>query len=383
MPTEVIMPMLGMAQETGKLLRWLKAEGDQVRRGEPVMEIETDKVTVEIEAPADGMLAALSVDEGDEVPVGTVVALLVAEGESLQPTRSPESADSTPLSETPRRQRASPKARRLADELGVDIDRVVGSGPHGTVSSLDVTAAAASTASLNVDVIDVDVPRLMPVSLAWQRMAVRSQRSWQEIPQFALTRECDARAMKAWYAEASTTTPANRAPTYTDLLVAACSAALREHPRVNASWREGTIVGAERVNIGLAVATADTLVVPVVHDADQLNLDAITARRAVLVQRAHDGSLEPHDVAGATFTISNLGMFGVDAFHAIVSAPQAAILAVGRIADRVWAESGVAAVLPTVVLTVSFDHRVVDGAMGARFLTTIAEYLEEPAPLIR
>jgi pyruvate dehydrogenase E2 component (dihydrolipoamide acetyltransferase) len=171
--------------------------------------------------------------------------------------------------------------------------------------------------------------------------------------------------------------------THTDLLVKLCAAALREHPRVNASWRDGELGPNEAVNIGIAVAIEDGLVVPVVHGADELGIDEIAARRADLVAAAREGRLSPKDVGGGTFTISNLGMHGVDAFLAIVNEPQAAILAVGRIADRVVAVDGRPEVRPTMTLALSFDHRVVDGARGAEFLDTLASLVEEPAGLVR
>ncbi|HET8606754.1 MAG TPA: dihydrolipoamide acetyltransferase family protein [Gaiellaceae bacterium] len=390
MPTEVIMPMLGMAQETGKVLRWLKAEGEAVAKGEPLIEVETDKVTVEIEAPADGTLAAISAGEGVEVPVGQAIAFVLAPGESAPEPAAVAAAPvaaaangtaSTLPSDTvsqgtavlPRRALASPKARRLAAERGVPIEEIRGSGPYGAVVAADVEA------------FDVTPPLrgLTPleVSSVWKTMAGRMQASWRDVPHFYLQRDCDATRLGSWR-HATRRRPGHERVTHTDLLVKLCAAALLEHPRVNASWRDGEIVGSDSVDVGVAVATDDALIVPVIHGADRLGLAELSARRAELVGRARERKLRPEDVAGGTFTISNLGMFGVDAFQAIVNAPQAAILAVGRILDRVVAVDGAPVVRPTLTLTLSFDHRVVDGAAGARFLDTLASLVEEPAGLV-
>ncbi|HSL64238.1 MAG TPA: 2-oxo acid dehydrogenase subunit E2, partial [Gaiellaceae bacterium] len=215
----------------------------------------------------------------------------------------------------------------------------------------------------------------------WARMAQRTAASWAGVPHFFLLREADAGRLRAWL-EAVRRRPGGDAVTVTDLLVRVCAAALAEHPRVNASWRDGAIVAHDRIDVGIAVATDDGLVVPVVHGADLLSLQELGAERARLVEAARAGRLRPEDVQGGTFTISNLGMYGVDAFLAIVNAPQAAILAVGRVVDRVVAVDGAPAVRPTITLGLSFDHRVVDGARGAAFLDTLAGLLEEPAALV-
>ena len=392
MPTEVIMPALGMAQETGKVVRWLRAEGDLVGKGEPLIEVETDKVTVEIEAPAAGTLAGLRAAEGDEVPVGLAVAFILADGETVPAQAAPPpapiaesrsrpaplAANGTADEPDPARRRAlaSPKARRLAEALGVPIDEIAGSGPRGEVVAADIEALAASPA----DASPASAGGI-EVSSAWRTMAGRMQRSWQEAPHFYLQREVDASALNGWR-DTARRKPGLEGVTHTDLLVKIAAAALCEHPRVNASWLDGTITASEPVNVGVAVATDDVLIVPVIHGADRLDLAAIAARRGELVARARERKLRPEDVTGGTFTISNLGMFGVDAFAAIVNAPQAAILAVGRIVDRVVAVDGEPAVRPTCVLSLSFDHRVVDGAAGARFLDTLALLVEEPSGLV-
>jgi pyruvate dehydrogenase E2 component (dihydrolipoyllysine-residue acetyltransferase) len=365
MPTEVIMPALGMAQETGKLLRWIKSEGDAVTKGEAVMEIETDKVTVEIEAPADGTLVGISAAEGEEVPVGRAVAFVLGEGEALpapavpaapvrgEPAAAPSSnGPPGPVEAERARVLASPKARRLARERGVPIEDVRGTGPRGAIQAADVLAHEPRPV-----VVGERQPRPQPVvSSAWQRMAARVQQSWQEVPHFYLEREVDATRLNSWR-ETARRRQGYEQVTHTDLLIAICAAALVDHPRVNARWRDGSVETEEEVNVGIAVTTDDVLVVPVVHGADRLELRAVAQARSDLVARARDRTLRPEDVAGGTFTISNLGMFGVDAFHAIVNAPQAAILAVGRIRDRVVPVDGEPAVRPIVTVSLSFDHR--------------------------
>ena len=378
MPIEVIMPALGMAQETGKLVRWIKNEGDAVAKGEPLMEIETDKVTVEIEAPADGFLGGISAVEGEDVPVGRAVAYVLAAGEE-PPTSSGVAGTPAPVAatngspmtvETPgRRVLASPKARRLARERGVSIEDLQGTGPHGAIQAADVIAERAA-------------PAQPTTSNAWKTMADRMQLSWREVPHFFLERELDATRLNSWR-ETIRQRVGYEKVTHTDLLIVICAAALAQHPRVNATWRDGSVRNQEAINVGIAVAADEALIVPVVHGADRLELKAVAELRGDLVGRARERKLRPADVSDGTFTISNLGMFGVDSFHAIVNTPQAAILAVGRILDRIVAVDGEAVVRPTMIVSLSFDHRVVDGAEGARFLDTLAALVEEPAGLVR
>jgi pyruvate dehydrogenase E2 component (dihydrolipoamide acetyltransferase) len=393
--TEVIMPALGLAQETGKVLRWLKADGDSVAKGEALLEIETDKVTVEVEAPADGTLGGLRAAEGDDVPVGEPVAFVLDPGESApeaapaaaaanagdpsghvgssvpEKPPSPAAPDTSAAPEArPRRRLASPKARRLAGERGIDLDSVAGSGPHGSVVAADLASAGGGNGTAAVETGPV-----------WQRMAERVAKSWQTVPHFFLVREVDASRLNAWR-DVARGRSGGEGVTHTDLLVRICAAALREHPRVNATWRDGAVASQEEINVGIAVATDEALVVPVVQRADELGLVEIAAKRAELVEAAREGRLAPADVQGGTFTISNLGMYGVDAFLAVVNTPQAAILAIGRIADRIVAVDGAPTVRPTLTLSLSFDHRVVDGARGARFLDTVATLVEEPAGLV-
>src|SRR5713101_1116344 len=416
MPTNVIMPALELAQETGKVLQWLKSPGDKVRKGEPLVEIETDKATTEIEAPASGVLGDVTARDGDVVPVGQTIALIFASEEagSVAPGPRPAGATAVPApaaavrasplarkiaqehgidlaqvkpaggkiekadvvahvasqkesaagdGTAARLAAASPKARRLATERGVDIQALRGSGPGGAILVADVFAATPSAAR-------AEAPG---VGTVWRIMAERMTASGTTAPHFYLVREVTVSRLVSWRERASKQTGARI--TYTDLLVKLVAAALSRHPGVNDSWKDGAIVRNADINIGLAVAIDAGLVVPVIHRADALSL-------AEIAGRGQAGKLRPADIQGGGFTISNLGMYGVDAFNAIINPPQAAILAVGRIADRVVPVNGQPAVQPTMVLTLSCDHRAIDGARGAQFLGALAELIEEPLALL-
>lgn len=378
MATSVIMPALEMAQETGKLVKWYKREGQAVAKGELLMAIETDKALVELEAEADGVLGGVSAQEGDVVNVGQVIAWLLAPGEAVpaagahthsgrQSTTAaraePPPAGAGKPAATSDRVLLSPKARRLAAERGVNVSQIRGSGPGGAVVAGDLQAADAASGALGQ---------------TWRIMAERVTASWTSVPHFFLTRDVDASAIVA--ARARLVQPGTaEGTTYTDHFVACVAKTLRQHARLNASLADGTIRYHADINIGLATAVEQGLVVPVIHDADRLSVQDIAARRRQLVAKAREGRLQPADLANGTFTISNLGMLGIDAFSAIVNAPQAAILAVGRIADRVVAEEGRPVVRPRLTMTLSCDHRIVDGARGAEFLRDLAAIIEHPA----
>ena len=445
MPTTVIMPALELAQETGKVIKWLKNPGDAVTKGEPIVEIETDKVTVEIEAPAAGVLRDVTAQPGDVVPVGKTIALIFAAGEvggaaSPAPATAAARAMATPSPAAPvgqspaaasgvrasplarklaeqhgvdlasiktpsgrvekadvmayvesqkpsagngtagRIAAASPKARRLAAERGMDLRALQGSGPGGAVLAADIPAAAPAAQRAVAAPTAQRPAATAGVSNVWRIMAERMTASWTSAPHFYLVREVTVGRLVTWRERASKQTGVRI--TYTDLLVRLVAATIAQHPRVNASWKDGATEQHADINIGLAVAIDDGLVVPVLHRADTLSLAEIATRREDLVTRAQTGKLRPADIQGGSFTISNLGMYGVDAFNAIVNPPQAAILAVGRIADRVVAVGGQATVQPTMVLTLSCDHRALDGARAAQFLGLLAEVVEEPLTLL-
>lgn len=438
MAKDVIMPALGMAQETGVLLQWLKAEGDEVTKGEPLMEIETDKTTVEVEAPASGTLVNVTAGPGDVVPVGHVIALILAPGETgpasstvskteAVSTTSTSKADkpseilaspvaariaaehnvdlklvkasgeriqkedvlafiaaqSSAETTTPTNGRvlASPKARRLAQEQNLDLAAIKGSGPDGAVLAADVLIAAAALAAEPVSA-SAATPTLvtegetLPMSRMWQVMAQRLVESWNTVPHFYLERDVNATQLLAWWEGAQRRV--SDKVTLTDLLVKLVAAALSKHPRVNAMWHNDNIVLNRDINVGLAVAVEEGLLVPVIHHTDRLGLNDLATRRQELISRSKEAKLSLDDLRDGTFTISNLGMFGIDSFSAIVNPPQAAILAVGKIADKVVPVDGQPGVQPMMSLTLSCDHRVVDGARGAQFLQTLVSFIEDP-----
>ena len=379
MATSVVMPALEMAQETGKIVSWLKKEGDAVSKGEILLEVETDKAVVEVEANADGVLAAVKSREGDVVPVGQTIAWLVAPGE--QPPA--ESAAAAPMAratvgalyERPGRSQTaptegeglkspqvSPKARRLAKEKGVDITKIVGTGPDGVITSEDVLKAA-------------EAPAAAPSALSAvaRLMAERTTHSWTHVPHFFLVRDIDAAALVQLREKLGSKTV-----THTDLLVALVARVLTKHPKLNASWDNGTVRMNPGINISVAMAVQDGVVGAVIPNADKTAITEIASQRKELTDRARNGRLKPAEVTGGTFTITNLGMYNVDAFNAIIAPPQAAILAVGRIADRVVALDGQVAIRPMMTLTLSADHRVVDGAQAAIFLNDLADALRTP-----
>ena len=474
MPTNVLMPALGMAQETGKLLQWLKAEGEYVEKGELIMQIETDKVTVEIESPASGILANVTAAPGAEVRVGQPIAQILARGEPAstpKPVTQPaapasqkgESANKitlpvspvaariaaehhvdlaqikprgnriekadvmaylTPKSETEDGRRttedglvppssaldpaglsgsvfrplssvafgvrplASPKARRLAAERGIELTTLRGSGPAGAILAADVPAAAPSSRSF---VASPEPParhngevEAASVSTLWRVMAERVTSSWTGTPHFYLVREVMASALVEMRTKLVPVVENKHRVklTYTDLLVKLIGVTLPDHPHLNAAWSEAGIVWNQKVNIGIATAVEQGLIVPVVQSADKSSLAEIAVQRRDLVERAQQRKLRPADIAGATFTLSNLGMYNVDAFLAIVNTPQAAILAVGRIADRVVPVNGQAVVRPMLTLSLSCDHRLVDGARAAQFIDDLSNLIENPWRLL-
>ena len=392
MAFSVVMPALEMAQETGKLLAWRKKEGDRVSKGEPLLEIETDKAVVEVEAPADGILAGIKASEGSDIPVGQTIAWILAPGEtpptSAEPAapsaRAGSHATTAPppaavvASNVPQSSaKISPKARRLAKELGADLATIRGSGPGGEILASDIQAAAASSATApTADQIE------KPTSLG-KIMAERTTHSWTTVPHFFVTREIDAAQLNTFRDSLPVNSNKDSARiSHTDLLVALVSRVLLKHPRLNASWSAEGIRLHNRVHMGIAIAVKDGVVAAVIHNAHTATLAEIAAQRHELAERARANKLRPTDIADATFTISNLGMYKVDQFSAIITPPQAAILAVGAIADRVVAVEGEPAVRPMMTLTVSCDHRVADGARAAQFLNDVAEALQTPAKFL-
>jgi pyruvate dehydrogenase E2 component (dihydrolipoamide acetyltransferase) len=446
--TRVIMPVLGMSQDTGRLIRWLKKEGERVEKGEPLMEVETDKATVEIESPATGILSQVVSQEGDEIPVTQVMAVVLEDAPShpeivtspsaaksvsqrgqgvsafsisplaariaaehqldigqIKPSgRRIEKADVlkylasdssvTRLSNIERSSStvlASPKARCLAAERGIDLNHVIGSGPDGAVLADDILSGILTRGSITKVVQDeIDVPLIepvildagteLPMSAAWGRMIERLSSSWPATPHFYLIREVNASRLICWREIAQKQT--GMKITYTDLLVKLTAAALCRHPQTHASFRKGKIFLNSEANICLATATQAGLLTPVIRGADKLKLIEISKLRLELIERARAGRLSIDELQGGTFTISNLGMYGIDAFNAMINPGQAAILAVGRITDRVSAVNGQVTVQPMMTISASFDHRIVDGVGGAQFLKTLCDWIEEPVKFL-
>ena len=387
MATEVIMPALSPAQETGILIEWFKEEGDLIEKGEPLMEVETDKANVEVEATTTGILANITVNLGDEIPVGKVIALILADGESAPESKKEYSSSETKVSEEDTAQLqttisnpldpsanlptnkivASPKVRQYAKKEGIDLSFIKGSGPNGVILMEDVLVNQSSTETEENDI---------PTNKGWRLMADRLTESWSSAPHFNLVRHLDVSNLVT-YKKQFQEKNSNRL-TYTDLLIKLVSITLKEHPRINASWIDNKIVKNSEINVGLAVDFDGGLIVPVIHKTDELSLGEITNRRKDLITRIQAGKLLSGDLDSGTFTISNLGMFDVDSFNAIINPPQSAILAVGRIVDKVVPIDGLPAVRPILTLNLSFDHRVVDGVRGAEFLKTLSNLIENP-----
>jgi pyruvate dehydrogenase E2 component (dihydrolipoamide acetyltransferase) len=442
MPTDIIMPKLGLTMEEGTLVRWRAAEGDRVTAGQPLMEVETDKVTIEVEAPVTGIVAAPLVGEGQQVPVGALLGQIMAEGEILRLAQDDRANTAEPASRiTPLARRmaeqagldlaavtpntpggritaqhartiaiqnpppstgrifSSPRARRRARERGVEWRTLPGSGPRGRVIERDVLRAAATPPTVSPVPVTASASLPTGAEVRWETPTVaqrtaaeRMTASFGSAPHFYLDVEVQAEALLALRERLlpAVERKAGVRLTVTDLLARIAGAALAEHPRANAFWADGRIGLHERVNVGIAVADGDParpdgsagLVVPVLRDVNRKPLSQVAAERAALVVRARAGRLTPDDLAGGTFTLTNLGMYRVDSFHAILNPPQAAIMAVGRIAERPVAASGQIVARQTVMLALACDHRVLDGVLAAHFLGRVAELIENPYELL-
>ncbi len=403
------MPALEMAQETGKLLSWRKKEGDAIAKGEPLLDVETDKAVVEIESPAEGILAGVKAQAGDVIPVGQTIAWIVNPGEkppveeasstsgrrmdskAVPAAAAPASTSAAPAVAPASNARISPKARRLAREHGVDLARVRGSGGEGEILAEDILAFVASppasagvTAPARSENPQAEARATQTLTQVARLMAERTTQSWTSAPHFFVTRDIDAGALLSAREKFGPAIEKERGArlSHTDLLVAAVARALEKHPLVNASWTGDGIRLHPEINVGVAMAVEGGVVVAAIPSANTKKLGEIAKMRSDLTERARAGKLRPADITGATFTISNLGMYQVDAFTAIIVAPQAAILAVGRIADRVVPVDGKPGIRPLITLTLSCDHRVFDGARAALFLNDLAAAIVEPEKLL-
>jgi pyruvate dehydrogenase E2 component (dihydrolipoamide acetyltransferase) len=444
--------------EEGQLVKWLKKEGDTVAEGDVLAEIETDKATMELVARGSGVLQGIKLGEGETAPVGEVIAIIGAEGQAAAGSKtdaksskgddaqqgspavavssagetekprteqtgqtmasgtapSPKQGEAKPVAaqkgdvDTNGRVRASPLARRLANEAGLDIGGIEGSGPGGRITKRDIEASlkdgpsrpaaapgAAQPATPGAQagqgarlapaarVADGAESEEMPLSQMRKTIAKRLAQSIGPIPTFYLTRDIDmTRVMEARERINARLEKQGVKVSVNDILIKAVGAALVRHPEVNASWGDSSITRYNRAHIGVAVAVEDGLITPIVRDADAKPIATIASEVRELAGRARDKKLKPEEYTGATFSISNLGMFGIDEFTAIINPPESAILAVGAVEDRVVAVNGAPAVQPRMKVTMSCDHRVIDGATGARFLQTLADLLEEPLMIL-
>lgn len=403
MATEVVLPKLGLTQDDGTIVRWVKPEGSRVAKGEPLFEVMTDKATIEVESPASGVLLRILVPEGATAPVATPIALIGEPGERIVERSAPSPAPAVsgvsvnapgprPLSEltTPPRTtgaaavggtsgdgrvRVSPRARALASARGIDLHSLRGTGPDGRIVERDVQRA-------------LDAPPAGGASAASARMraiiARRMTESLRGTAQLTLTTEVDMAESARLRDEVGPELERRGGirPTYTDIVVRASAAALRDHPRLNARWDGDGARRLAEIHLGLAVALDEGLVVPVIRHADRLTLAQISAAVRDLSERARGFKLRPEEMDGGTFTVTNLGMFDVDAFTPILNPPEAAILGAGRVHDRPVAAGGRIEVRPTMVLSLTFDHRVVDGAPAAQFLQRVKHVLEHPYLLL-
>jgi len=409
MATEVKLPRLGQGMESGTIVRWLKSEGDQVSKREPLYELDTDKVTQEVEAEADGVLLKIVVPEG-EVEVGAVVAVIGTEGEEVsleavtakpkspsepEPEAEPEPEPPAPAAQPPSgsepqsgeaplahagngRVKASPLARRMARERGIDLSGVAGTGPDGRIVAEDVEKAAAGGAPAAAPLAPAAEAEVIKLTSTRKTIARRLSEAWQA-PVFQLGVSADmteALALRERLVELLA--EGDVKPTVNDVLTKLVAAALTRHRAVNATFDGEQIQRSAAAHVGMAVAAPNGLVVPVIRDADRRTIQEIARSRADLVGRARDGKLALEDMQGGTFTISNLGMFGVEQFVAVLNPPQVAILAVGAVKETVVAVDGELGVAPVVQLMLTCDHRAIDGADGAQFLQTLVALIEQP-----
>jgi pyruvate dehydrogenase E2 component (dihydrolipoamide acetyltransferase) len=402
MATSVTLPRLGQGMESGTIVRWLKSEGDAVEKGEPLYELDTEKVTQEVEADAGGVLLKILAAEGEEIEVGKPVAVIGEAGEEVpeeaaatepsengdaQRPEAPEAPradrpEPAPVEQDGGRIKASPLARRIARERGLDLASLTGTGPEGRIVAEDVERAAATApaaAPAAPPSGDVEVEKL---SQTRRTIARRLTEAWQ-IPVFQLVIDIDmGRAVELHERLLERVPDDGVKPTITDVLTKACAAALMRHLTLNAHFVGEEVHRFPSADIGLAVAAPDGLVVPVLRGCDRATIAEITFARADVVGRARSRELRREDLDGGTFTISNLGMFGVDQFVAVLNPPQVAILAVGAIVERPVAEHGELIVRPIATATLTCDHRAVDGAPAAQFLEDVKAFLEEPGLML-
>ncbi|HLN13721.1 MAG TPA: dihydrolipoamide acetyltransferase family protein [bacterium] len=396
MATTVVLPKLGLTQDEGTIVRWLKREGSAVTKGEPLFEVMTDKATVEVEASATGTLLRILVPEGSAAPVAAPIAVIGAPGEAVSTVgaaaappapapSAPAAPAGAPVSERAERVRISPRARALADARGLDIGTIIGTGPSGRIMEADVQQALAARTPGAAPHDGAPAAAASPASGAMRAIIARRMlESLQTSAQLTLTTEVDMRDTARLREELAAELERREGIrlTYTDLIVRAAALALRDHPAINARWEHGGVRRLTEIHIGVAVALEEGIVVPVVRDADRAAVPQLSAAIRDLSERARTMRLRPDEMQGSTFTVTNLGMFEIDGFTPILNAPDAAILGVGRIRRRPIAVEERVEIRPTMVLSLTFDHRVVDGAPAAQFLQRVKHVLEHPYLLL-
>ncbi|GJL84818.1 MAG: acetyltransferase component of pyruvate dehydrogenase complex [Micavibrio sp.] len=416
MPINITMPALSPTMTEGNLAKWHKAVGDKVEAGDVIAEIETDKATMEVEAVDEGVLGKIIVAEGTEnVPVNEVIAVLLEEGESAsdavaqQPAKAPASSKSeapkvmpTPQKPTPTPQApsgnrvfVSPLARRLAAEKGIDLSAVKGSGPHGRIVKADVESAPTGTTAptsspTTVPAIDtksmVDALGIkyteIPNNNIKKITAQRLVESKQTVPHFYLTIDCEIDNLLQTRKEVNDKAAGKYKLSVNDFIIKACAMALKSYPAANVSWSNKAILQYEQADISVAVSTPNGLITPIVRGADDKGMREISDEVKDLAGRAREGKLKPEEFQGGTFTVSNLGMFGIKEFAAIINPPQACILAVGAGREQPVAYNGEIKIKTVMSCTLSTDHRAVDGAVGAEFLQILKEYIENPVNML-
>jgi pyruvate dehydrogenase E2 component (dihydrolipoamide acetyltransferase) len=405
---EVKLPKLAASMDDGVISKWLKAVGDSVKRGEPLFEVESDKVTTEVESPADGIVRRIVVPEGEKIDVGTVLAVIAGVDEAVPETNGGGShatgaamSGSVAVAAPPAVEMASPRAkifvtpraRKVADELGIDLNQVKGTGPGGRILERDVLAVAQTITPIPTTApapvpppapTPVAAPTIAatPLPLTGMRrvIAERMVHSQQTVAEVTLTQEADVGEVMKLREQVSAEWQKLHGfkVSPTEVIVKAVARALREHPRLNSSLTDTGIQIHTEVNIGVAVALDEGLIVPVIHSADQKSLLEIAKEVRDLSERARKNQLSRDEVTGGTFTVSNMGMLGVEAFTPIINWPECAILGVGRIAERAVARDGQVVVRPTMWLSLTFDHRIVDGAPAAVFLSRVRQLIESP-----
>lgn len=398
MAVAVIFPKLDEAMRSGKIVRWLKNEGDRVEKGETILEIESEKTAFEIEAEASGILSKVMAKAGDEVSVGATIAFILQPGEEapevaepvIIPAKGKKPAEEAKVAKVAREVgpiKASPLARNIAKEHNIDLSMVTGTGPGGRITKEDVLRfleeGKAATAPAARKELELAEEEAVPLSSMREVIAQRMMESFQT-PHFYLSMDVDVQELGKTRNQLIPIVESKTRVrlTLTDLIIKIAAKALKDNPWLNCSYVDGMVKLFKRIDIGLVTAVEGGLVVPVIRQANKKSLAEIAQARAELVQKARERSLTKEEMSGSTFTISNMGMFEIDQFSAILQPPEAAILAVGRITDKPVVRNGEILIRPMMTLTLSIDHRVLDGALGAQFLQSMKHYLENPLNLI-